>query len=164
MERAFSRAIPAEKHVDLRIRNALDRDRVIDITTTGHKSGTPRRIEIWFFRAGGRLYLTGAPGRRRSWYRNLVAHPAFTFHLKQSAKADLDALAHPILDEESREAILRDVLAQLEPGIPADWMPGMSEQARAATDESFAMISKDPEAVLPLWLEESPLVEVRLGS
>jgi len=144
-----------------RIRDALDQDRVIDITTTGCRSGQPRRIEIWFFRTGGRFYLTGAPGRKRSWYRNLVATPAFTFHLKQSTRADLDATALAIEGDEAREPILRELIAQLEPGIPADWMPGMSEAARAATDASFEAISADPEAVLPTWLAESPLVEVR---
>lgn len=148
--------------MDERIRNALDQDRVIDITTTGRKSGAPRRIEIWFFRSGGRIYLTGAPGRRRSWYQNLIANPAFTFHLKQSTQADLDAIAHPIVDDEARQAILPGLIAQLEPGIPAEWMPGMSEAARAATDESFEAISSDPKSVLPTWLAKSPLVEVRL--
>jgi deazaflavin-dependent oxidoreductase (nitroreductase family) len=150
--------------VDSRIRDALDRDRVIDITTTGCTSGAPRRIEIWFFRADGRIYLTGAPGRKRSWYRNLVANPAFTFHLKQSTRADLAASAHPIVQNESREVILREVLAQLKPGIPADWMPGMSEEARTASDQSFVVIASDLEAALPAWLDESPLVEVRLSS
>jgi hypothetical protein len=148
--------------LDQNIRNALDQDRVVDITTKGRSSGEPRRIEIWFFRAGGRIYLTGAPGRRRSWYQNLVAQPAFIFHLKQSTQAELDATAHPIVDRASRETILREVLAQLKPGIPADWMPGLSEEARAATDQSFTAISADPESVLPQWLDESPLVEVRL--
>jgi deazaflavin-dependent oxidoreductase (nitroreductase family) len=148
--------------MDPRIREALDRDRVVDITTTGRSSGAPRKIEIWFFRASGRIYLTGAPGRRRSWYQNLVAQPEFTFHVKQSAQADLPATAHPILDLESRNSILREVLAQLKPGIPADWMPGLSEAARAATDQSFETIAADPEAVLPQWLDESPLVEVQL--
>ena len=144
------------------IRHALDHDRVVDITTIGRSTGSPRRIEIWFFRARGRIYLTGAPGRPRSWYRNLVAHPTFTFHLKQSTAADLDATAHPIVEREPREEILREVLAQLKPGIPPEWMPSLSEQARAATDESFEMISADPAAVLPQWVEESPLVEVRV--
>jgi hypothetical protein len=151
-----------ENAMDPRIRDALDQDRVIDITATGCQSGAPRRIEIWFFRSNGRLYLTGAPGRRRSWYRNLVANPSFTFHLKQSARADLDATAHPIVDREAREPILRELIAQLKPGIPAEWMPGMSEAARTAADESFEAIASDPEAVLPTWLAESPLVEVRL--
>jgi deazaflavin-dependent oxidoreductase (nitroreductase family) len=150
--------------MDERTRQAVDQDRVIDITTIGCSSGAPRRIEIWFFRADGRIYLTGAPGRKRSWYRNLVANPAFTFHLKQSTRADLAASAHPIVQNESREVILREVLAQLKPGIPADWMPGMSEEARTASDQSFVVIASDLEAALPAWLDESPLVEVRLSS
>ena len=149
--------------MERRIRDALDRDRVIDITTTGARTRSPRRIEIWFFRSAGRFYLTGAPGRRRSWYRNLVEHPSFTFHLKQSTRADLEATAHPILDRETREVVLRALIAQLEPGVPAEWMPGMSEAARQATEDSFVTIARDREAVLPSWLAESPLVEVRFG-
>jgi F420H(2)-dependent quinone reductase len=45
-------------------------DRVIDITTTGRKTGEPRRIEIWFHRLDGRYFITGAPGRPRDWYAN----------------------------------------------------------------------------------------------
>ena len=150
--------------MDERTRQAVDQDRVIDITTIGCSSGAPRRIEIWFFRVAGRIYLTGAPGRRRNWYQNLLAHPAFTFHLKQSTQSDLDATAHPIVDHGSREKILRELLTQLKPGIPADWMPSLSDEARAATDQSFTVITADPEAVLLQWLDESPLVEVRLSA
>src|SRR4051812_27381293 len=70
---------------------ALAQDRVIDITTIGRKTGEPRRIEIWFHRLDGRYYITGTPGRPRDWYANLVAQPGFTFHLKESATADLPA-------------------------------------------------------------------------
>ncbi len=144
------------------IRQALEQDRVVDITTVGCATGLPRRIEIWFFRAGDGIYLTGAPGRARRWYRNLTANPAFTFHLKQSANADLDATAQPIVDPSARESILREILSQLSPGIPPEWMPSLSAEARAATDASFVEIAADPEAALPRWLAESPLVEVRL--
>src|ERR1700684_589218 len=81
---------------------ALASDRVIDITTTGRQTGQPRRIEIWFHRVDGKYYITGTPGRPRSWYANLVAHPAFTFHLKESATADLPATARPIPDPAGR--------------------------------------------------------------
>jgi hypothetical protein len=36
-------------------------ERTIDITTLGARSGTPRRIEVWFHRIDGRWYLTGMP-------------------------------------------------------------------------------------------------------
>ena len=36
-------------------------DRTIDITTTGRRSGKPRRIEIVFYRLGEDVYLSGIP-------------------------------------------------------------------------------------------------------
>ena len=75
--------------MDEAVQQALERDRVIDITTTGRKTGQPRRKEIWFHNIEGRFYITGMPGSR-DWYANLVAEPRFTFHLKQSAQARLE--------------------------------------------------------------------------
>jgi hypothetical protein len=34
----------------------------VDITTTGRRTGLPRRIEIWFQRVNGRYYLSTLPG------------------------------------------------------------------------------------------------------
>jgi deazaflavin-dependent oxidoreductase (nitroreductase family) len=107
---------------------ALAQDRIIDITTIGRKTGEPRRIEIWFHRVDGRYYITGTPGRPRDWYANLVANPGFTFHLKESATADLPATARPITDPAEREKVLAALLAPLagftdKPGQqPADWV------------------------------------------
>jgi deazaflavin-dependent oxidoreductase (nitroreductase family) len=115
---------------------ALASDRVIDITTTGRKSGEPRRIEIWFHRLDGKYYITGTPGRPRDWYANLVAHPQFTFHLKESATADLAATARPVTDPAEREKVLTGILAGL------DGMTSAPGQEPA------------------VWFESSPLVEV----
>jgi deazaflavin-dependent oxidoreductase (nitroreductase family) len=109
---------------------ALASDLVIDITTTGRKSRQPRRIEIWYHRLDGRYYITGTPGRPRDWYANLVTHPSFTFHLKQSATADLPATARPITETAEREKVLGGILAahsQLTSGPgrqPSDWVAG----------------------------------------
>lgn len=118
--------------MDEKIRQALAQDRVIDITTTGRKTGQPRRIEIWFHNLAGKLYITGLPGPR-SWYANLTAHPDFTFHLKQSVRADLPARARAIRDEAERRTVLSQIVAKLEGG-------------------------RDLEA----WVADSPLVEVTL--
>ncbi len=83
---------------------ALARNRTIDVTTTGARSGRPRRIELWAWVADGVVYLTGTPGRR-DWYANLKADPALTFHLKHGAKVDLPARARPIEDAAERRAI-----------------------------------------------------------
>ena len=68
--------------MDAEVKRALELGDVIDITTTGRKTGRPRRIEIRFHNIDGHLYITGTPGRPRDWYANLLAHPEFTFHLK----------------------------------------------------------------------------------
>ena len=94
------------------IRQALVRDRTIDITTIGRSSGLPRRIETWFYRVDDQIYLTGSPGRR-DWYANLLANPEFTFHLKQSVEADLPANAAPVSDPDSRRAIFTRILSDL---------------------------------------------------
>jgi deazaflavin-dependent oxidoreductase (nitroreductase family) len=98
--------------MDEQVQRALERDRTIDITTRGRKTGQPRRKEIWFHNTEGRLYITGTPGRR-DWYANLLAHPEFTFHLKQSVRADLPARATPILEQARRWAIIAAIHRKL---------------------------------------------------
>jgi len=98
--------------MDELIRRALERDRTIDITTKGRRTGQPRRTEIWFHNVNGHLYITGTPGRR-DWYANLLTHPEFTFHLKQSVRADLPARATPILDQARRRDILSAIHRKL---------------------------------------------------
>jgi deazaflavin-dependent oxidoreductase (nitroreductase family) len=93
------------------IRRALAHGHVIDITTTGRRTGDPRRIEIVFHNFGGRIYISGMPraGHVRAWLRNLSDHPQFTFHLKGAVTADLPATARVITDETERRAVFTDV-------------------------------------------------------
>jgi deazaflavin-dependent oxidoreductase (nitroreductase family) len=110
--------------VDDHVLDALRRDRTIDITTIGRRSGVPRRIETWVYRVGDRFYLTGSPGRR-DWYANLLANPTFTFHLKQSVVAHIPARATPITDPVARRAIFADILRDLgQLGSLEAWLAG----------------------------------------
>ena len=103
--------------MDERVKSALSRGGVIDMTTTGRRTGQPRRLEIAFHNIGGRLYISGIPRReRRSWLSNLEADQRFTFHLKQGVAADLPARARIITDEGER----RKVLA----GVARNWRRG----------------------------------------
>jgi deazaflavin-dependent oxidoreductase (nitroreductase family) len=95
--------------LDQPTRDALDRGGVIDITTTGRKSGTPHRIEIVFHNIGGRLYVSGMPGFKRSYIANLATNPRFTFHLKGAVTADLAATARIITDEAERREVLAPI-------------------------------------------------------
>ena len=92
--------------LDQPIRDALARGGVIDITTTGRKTGQPHRIEIVFHNIGGRLYISGMPGFKRSYIANLTANPHFTFHLKEGVSADLAATARVITDDAERREVL----------------------------------------------------------
>ena len=94
--------------LDQNARNALSIDMVVDITTTGRRSGDPRRIEIWCHLIDGQLYLAASPGPR-SWYANLYANPEVTLHLKDDVKADIPVRARPITGESER----RDVFTRL---------------------------------------------------
>jgi hypothetical protein len=98
--------------VDGAVRRALERGHRIDITTTGRKSGRPRRIELVFHNVGGRIYISGRPGWPRGWIANLRADPAMTFHLKGPiAQADLPASGRVILEREERERVLVPIAA-----------------------------------------------------
>jgi deazaflavin-dependent oxidoreductase (nitroreductase family) len=115
--------------------------RTIDITTTGRRSGRPRRIEIVFYRLDDDVYLSGIPApTTRNWLANLAAHPRFTFHLKHHVVIDLPATATVIVDPTERRRILAVFVEEFNRrhGPDAEW----------------------PEAVLDEWVDHSPLARV----
>jgi deazaflavin-dependent oxidoreductase (nitroreductase family) len=110
---------------------ALQGVQTVDITTTGRKSGKPRKLEIVSHNIDGRIYISGMPfPRRRSWLANLDANSHMTVHLKGKVRADLPATARVIEDEAERREIL--------PHIARNWG------------------RKDLETMI----EQSPLIEV----
>ena len=122
--------------MDDAVRQALDRDTLIDITTTGRRTGMPRRTEIWFHYQDGRILITGAPGAR-GWYANMTANPRFTWHFKQSLTRDIPAVATPITDENERRALFARMME---------------------LEERMAHVEVDD------WARRSPMVQVELAS
>lgn len=117
-------------------------DRTIDITTTGRRSGKPRRIEIVFYRLGEDLYLSGIPApKAREWLANLAANPHFTLHLKQRVVADLPATATVIVEPAERRRVLAVFVEEF-------------NRRRSENDDGW------PEAVLDEWVAQSPLARV----
>jgi deazaflavin-dependent oxidoreductase (nitroreductase family) len=115
--------------------------RTIDITTTGRRSGEPRRIETVFRRVDDVTYLTGIPASRpRAWLLNLVANPTFTFHFKHGVVADLPATATVITDPAERRQVLAPIVEQFNRhnGPGSEW----------------------GEAVLDDWVADAPLARV----
>ena len=118
--------------MDEAVQQALERDRTIDITTTGRNTGQPRRKEIWFHNIEGRLYITGTPGSR-DWYANLVANPNSLFTSSRAPRPIWPPGQTSIRDQDQR----RDIISRIHQKIGGN---------------------RDLEA----WVEGSPLVEVEL--
>ena len=119
--------------MDATVRNALDHSQVIDLTTTGRRTGEPRRIEIFIHNLDGRLVISGMPvaEKTRAWLRNVADNPAVTLHLKsQLAVADVEGTARVITDPAERRALIE--------GVARNWK---------RTDVDF-------------MVEHSPLIEV----
>ena len=111
----------------------LGKGGVFDITTTGRKSGEPRRLEIVYHVIDGRLYLSGIPmPTRRSWLANLDADPALTLHLRKPVPTDVAATVRIIESEAERRAVL--------PHVARNW-------------------GRDD---IELMVRQSPLVEVKI--
>jgi deazaflavin-dependent oxidoreductase (nitroreductase family) len=92
-----------------RVRRALSRGHLIDLTTQGRRTGLPRRIELVFHAIDGRVILSGMPGRVRSWLLNIRATPRVTLHLKSIVSADLPATAREITEPAERRYLMERV-------------------------------------------------------
>jgi deazaflavin-dependent oxidoreductase (nitroreductase family) len=94
--------------------DALARSQLVDMTTTGRKTGQPRRIEIALHAIDGRLYISGMPRaeRKRAWILNLERDPRLTIRLKQTTNAEVPATARVIEDPVERRRILESVAAR----------------------------------------------------
>lgn len=97
--------------MDTDLRLALGHSQLIDITTTGRRSGQPRRIELVIHNFDGRLFVSGMPmpGRKRAWLANLEADPRLTVHLKVGVALDLPAVARVVTDPAERRPILERI-------------------------------------------------------
>ena len=90
------------------IRTALHRSQVIDLTTTGRRTGRPRRIEIFLHEKDGRLFISGMPraDRTRDWIHNITVDPYVVVHLKRTVSADIPMTARVVTDLAERRPFI----------------------------------------------------------
>lgn len=92
---------------------ALHRSQVIDLTTTGRRTGQPRRIEIFLHELDGRLFISGMPfAAKRHWLLNVEADPKVTVHLKHDVVADVPAIARVVEDPAERRPLIEAAARQ----------------------------------------------------
>lgn len=89
--------------------NAIQKDRLIDITTVGRKSGKLYRKEVLLRQLDGQPYLSHTADPR-DWAANLLANPNFTYHLKESINLDLPARAAEVTDIDQKRLIINSLL------------------------------------------------------
>ena len=124
--------------MDPTTRDALRRSRLVDITTTGRRTGAPRRIEIGIHPIGGRLWISGMPSRRtRAWILNLDADPRLTVHLKGEVRADLAARARIVTDTDERREVL-SYIARIWRRVDVETMVRYSPLIEVVLDEDAA--------------------------
>jgi len=95
--------------VDKATVNALHHSQVIDLTTTGRRTGQPRKIEIFLHDKDGLLFISGMPraDRTRDWIHNVTADPHVVVHLKQSrTPVDIPATARVVTDPAERRPLM----------------------------------------------------------
>ncbi len=84
------------------ILEAAARQREVQITTYGRKTGRPRRVTIWVSGDNGRLFVRSGGGLGRDWPQNLLASGRGVLHL---AGMDIPIEAKHVTDvAESRTA------------------------------------------------------------
>lgn len=94
--------------MDDAVRAALHRSQVIDLSTTGRRTGRQRRVEIFLHDKDGQLFITGMPraDRTRDWIHNIRTDPRVVVHLKHRVVADLAATARVVTDAEARRPLI----------------------------------------------------------
>ena len=93
------------------LRSVLDRDSLADITTIGWEAASENRVEVELFHLNGQIYLCNRPGDY-GWVAELLVSPEYTYHLKQSVRMDLPALATDITNPTQKKALLTNILAK----------------------------------------------------
>jgi deazaflavin-dependent oxidoreductase (nitroreductase family) len=77
------------------------------LTTTGHATGRPREVELWFTEDAGRFYLV-AERESANWVRNIRSRPQVKV---QVGGAAFNAIARVVHDD--RESQLRAIVKAL---------------------------------------------------
>ena len=59
----------------------MEEPKYLYLITTGHRSGNPHEIEIWYVEHEGCYYLIAEKRESAHWVRNIRADPAIRFRL-----------------------------------------------------------------------------------
>jgi deazaflavin-dependent oxidoreductase (nitroreductase family) len=88
------------------------------LTTTGHKSGLPRSIEIWFVEHAGKHYIVSERLEASGWVKNLRHDPRVRFSVgsREAPEEGLRAAAGSgrMVDEGAEPDLVREIRALMD--------------------------------------------------
>jgi deazaflavin-dependent oxidoreductase (nitroreductase family) len=75
------------------------------LTTSGHKTGNPHEIEIWFVPHEEHYYLVSEMGERSHWVQNIRHNPAVSFWVNGKTYAGTGRAIDPAAERELAQAV-----------------------------------------------------------
>jgi deazaflavin-dependent oxidoreductase (nitroreductase family) len=95
---------------------AAAREKEVEITTFGRKTGTPSRRIIWITALNGRIYVRSGLGLGRDWPQNLLANGRAVLHM---AGQDVPVRARHVTDPAEARAMHAPVKEKYDAERPA---------------------------------------------
>jgi deazaflavin-dependent oxidoreductase (nitroreductase family) len=86
------------------LKDRLSRNREINITVTGRKSGRAISIPVWFVLDEDNLYLLPVEGSETQWYKNVLKNPSIRIHAGNTS-AEFNAV--PIIDAKQVSSVVQ---------------------------------------------------------
>lgn len=104
----------------------------VDLTTFGRKTGQPRRVTIWIWGDGKKLYIRSGRGLGRDWPQNILARDEAILHL---AGRDIPVRARHVTDFAEARACSHMVIAK----YPQGSVPGTGDEPSPGETASFEL-------------------------
>ena len=101
---------------DPSILDAAAREKEIELTTFGRKTGNPSRRIMWISVVGDRLYVRSGLGMTRDWPKNLQANGRAVLHLDGK---EVPVRARHVTDPEEARAMHAPVKAKYDAERPS---------------------------------------------
>ena|SRR5579864_5404329 len=92
------------------------REKEVELTTYGRKTGKPSRRIIWITALGDRIYVRSGLGLTRDWPKNLLADGRGVLHM---AGQDIPVRARHVTDRQEARAMHAPVKAKYDAERPA---------------------------------------------
>lgn len=134
------------------------------LTTTGRRTGLPRRTALTFQPLDGHYLVLAGMGTRSDWYRNLLARPRVEVRIGARSFA---AEAEPVLDPARRRTLATGISAHWDrfgPPRPARWLLRRFANFDYDAEIAYALAHAEDLPMVELVPSDPPVVGTPEGS